>query len=123
MKESFVGSTVAMFMGAISAIGQLRHWPNINEDNIWGVLTAVLGALAYRSAKQTRLGLKGATTWRRGMEFSLLLMVCFPIFPAMKETDGFVHRPWSAVLIPLWAGAAYLIIRRMKVVPMIPSIR
>lgn len=112
-----------MFVGAVSAIGQFRHWPNINDDNVFGGITAIFGALAYRSAKQTRLGLKEATTWRRAVELTLLALVCVPIIFAVTEPDGVVHRPWSAFLIPLWTGVAYFVICRKKIEPAVPTIR
>jgi len=111
-----------MVIGAISAIGQLQHWPNVNDDNVFGGITAVFGALAYRSAKQIRLGMKEATTLRRGMELTLLLLVCIPTVLAISEPDGVVHRPWSALLIPIWTGVAYTVIRRKKIEPEVQTI-
>ena len=79
MKQSFIGSTVAMIVGAISALGQLSHLSSgVNMDNVVGGITAILGALAYRSAKEQRLALKPASMMRQRVEIVLLSMVCLP---------------------------------------------
>ena len=87
----------------------------MNDDNFIGGLTTVLGALAYRSAKNTRLGLKEASAWRSRVEFTLLLVVCLPFVFSITETDGVVHRPWAALVIPIWTIIAYAVIRRKKI--------
>lgn len=123
MTPSFIGSTVAMVVRAISCVGQLQHWPNANDDDIFGGITAILGALAYRSAKQRQLGLKYDAFWRRIVEIVLLALVCLPIPFAAVVTDGIVHRPWSGIIIPVWSIVAYLIVRYRKFTPPVPSLK
>lgn len=115
MKSSFIGSTVAMVIGAISLLGQLSHWPSVNDDNIFGGVTAILGAMAYRSAKQRRLGLNRDATWRRIAEVALLALVCLPVPFAIVTVDGVVHNPWSSIVVPAWSIIAYLIVRYRRV--------
>jgi hypothetical protein len=116
--KSFIGSTVAIVMGAISVIGQLTHASvGLNMDNVVGGITAVLGALAYQLAKRRKLGLKPDSRTRRALEFVLLAVVCIvPVAQTLMGVD-FVTRPWSSLVIPAWSVGAYLWIRYRKPVP------
>jgi hypothetical protein len=117
MKTDFIGSTVAMVMGGLSILTDFRDWPNMNDDRIFGGLTAILGAAAYRSAKQRRLGLKPDTGRRQLVEIALLILVFVPTIFAVTIPSGVVLNPWSSVIIPAWSLIAYLIVRFTRIRP------
>ena len=114
MKSSFIGSTVAMGMGAVSFLGQLEHWPNVNSDNMVGGITAILGAMAYISAKQRRLGLKEDSRWRRAGEIALITLTLVPVPLAAAMPDGIVRQPMMSIIVPLWTLIAYLVVRNKR---------
>lgn len=115
---------MAIFVGAVSIIGQLPHLPaNASDDNIFGGITAILGAIAYRSAKQRRLQLKPDTRTRVATEAVALGVVCVPFLFAAPIQDGIVHHPWSAVVIPAWSIVAYAIVRFKRIEPQVTSLR
>lgn len=115
MKPSFIGSTVAIVIGVISIGTQLTHistW--VHMDNIVGGVTAIFGAVAYRLAKERRLGLKPDSAVLRSVEAALLAVVVgTPVVQTIMSVD-FVTRPWSNLLIPVWTVAAYLYVRLKK---------
>ena len=77
----------------------------------------ILGAIAYRSAKQRRLGLKRDAGWRRLMETALLILVFLPLPFAAVLQDGIIHHPWSSTLIPASSLVAYLVVRYKRIEP------
>jgi hypothetical protein len=115
MKPSFIGSTVAIVIGVISIGTQLSHlnkW--VHMDNIVGGITAIFGAVAYRLAKERRLGLKLDSVVLRSMEMALVAVVVgTPVLQTIMGVD-FATRPWSNLLIPVWTFAAYLWVRLKK---------
>ena len=117
MKPSFIGSTTVMVIGVISFISQIRHWPNVSDDELLGGITMVLGALAYRLAKQRRLGLAPDTRWKPIVEIVLLLLVFVPTFLEARVQDGIIHNPLGSYVIPIWSVAAYLTVRYRRVQP------
>lgn len=124
MWPSFIGSTVAIVIGAISIVSQLSHLSTwVHMDNIVGGITTILGAVAYRLAKQRRLGLKPDSGMRRSVEVVLLALVFLtPVVQTLMGVD-FVTRPWSNLLIPVWTLIAYLFVRLKKATTPVPSIR
>jgi hypothetical protein len=83
-------------------------------DNIVGGTTAILGAVAYRLAKERRLGLKPDSGMLRSIETALLALVfAAPVVQTVLGAD-FVTRPWSNLLIPVWTLIAYLFVRLKK---------
>ena len=124
MRPSFIGSTVAIVIGAISIASQLWHLSTwVHMDNIVGGVTAILGAVAYRLSKQRRLGLQPNSGMHRNVEVVLLALVFLtPIVQTLMGID-FVTRPWSNFLIPVWTFIAYLFVRLRKTNTPVPSIR
>jgi hypothetical protein len=115
VKPSFIGSTVATLIGVISIVSELSHistW--VHMDNFVGGITAIFGAVAYRLAKERRLGLKPDSALLRSVEAALLAaVVATPIVQTVMGVD-FVTRPWSNLLIPMWTVIAYLYVRLKK---------
>jgi intracellular septation protein A len=115
VKPSFIGSTVAIVIGVISIGTQLSHistW--VHMDNIVGGITAIFGAVAYRLAKERRLGFKPDSVVLRNVEAVLLAVVVgTPVIQTVMGVD-FVTHPWSNLLIPVWTVIAYLYVRLKK---------
>lgn len=83
-------------------------------DNIVGGATAIFGAVAYRLAKERRLGLKPDSAVLHNLEVALLTVVVgTPVSQTVMDVD-FVTRPWSNLLIPVWTAIAYLYVRLKK---------
>ena len=123
--KAFIGSLVAMFVGFFSIVGGLQSHPPA-FDGVVGGVTMILGALAYRSAKRRRLGLKPDSALRRGVEISLLVIVFLPIVVlGLKGLGVVANHPVSGIFVPLWSVTAYLWVCNRKVVAEtgIPSIR
>ena len=74
-------------------------------------MVMVLGALAYRSVKKRRLGIKPDTKVRRGGEIALLTVALLLV---ILQRDFFTVRwyanPFVNVVIPVWVLMAYALI-------------
>ena len=76
-------------------------------------LQIILGTLAYRSLKRTRLGIRGKSTARRVGELCALTAAAIPTVlmlinnPAAKFLIA--TEPVAWIIAPLWSYAAYLI--------------
>ncbi|HVC00301.1 MAG TPA: hypothetical protein VNJ12_13360 [Candidatus Dormibacteraeota bacterium] len=96
-------------------------------DSLAGGVTMILGALAYRSAKRRRLGMRPDTALRRAVEISLLVIVCLPlVILAAEGNDALWFYPWSGIVVPAGSLAAFLWILARKNVKngdTLPSIR
>jgi hypothetical protein len=123
MKDSFLGSTVAMVVGGLSSLGELRHWPNASDEVIIAGVTACCGALAYRSAKQRRLGLSANSLSRKISERLLVGVALLPVPLAAFLPEGILLRPWSAVVIPIWTVTAYVFVHRAKIEPPVLTLK
>jgi len=124
--KAFIGSFIVMFVGVFAILGGLQsHPPDL--DSVVGGLTMILGAIAYRSAKRRRLGLKADSGMRRGFEVGLLILVALPIVPlALKGVDFIANNPVSGIFVPLLSVAAYVWISKRKIEvaeTSVPSIR
>ena len=117
---------MAMFVGVFSIIGGLQNHPPA-FDSVVGGLVMILGALAYRSAKRRRLGLKIDSTLRRGIEVGVLVLVGLPMpILGLKGLGVIANNPFSGIIVPLWSAAAYVWVSQRKIdvkEAEIPSIR
>lgn len=105
-----------MFVGVFSIVGGLLPGRPSGLDTVAGGITMILGAIAYRSAKRRRLGLKTDSGLRRGYEVGLLLLVVLPIVPlALKGVDFIANNPVSGIFVPLLSVAAYVWICKRKI--------
>lgn len=74
-----------------------------------------LGALAYRSAKRRRVGLKKDSTFRRAVGLWLLAIVGVPIILLVsKGLDVLAIHPISGIVVPVWTVLAYLGVAQKK---------
>jgi len=121
--KSFIGSLIAIVVGVLTMLGGLR--PPVGLDSLVGGATMILGAMAYRSAKRRRLGLKPETALRRNIEIGLLLVVFSPVpLLAMKGVEVWTTHLVSGIVVPLWSLIAYVwILRRELSLAETPSIR
>jgi hypothetical protein len=92
-------------------------------DSLIAGASAIVGAIAYRLAKQRRLGLKADSAVIRSIEIILLSIIfAIPIVQTALGID-FVTRPWSNFVIPGWVLIAYLFARLKRITAPVPSIR
>ena len=70
----------------------------------------ILGAIAYRSAKNRKLGEVKSTATRLILEITMLLLIVLIIVLQDDLKQLIVTDPIPNALIPLWAVLAYLII-------------
>ena len=97
---NFRGSVVALVFGALLILSALSR--GAPSKAIPGVVT-ILGALAYRSAKRTKLGLATATPYRTALE-SLAIVAILAL--ALLGRD--VLPPVPNLIFTAWAILAYL---------------
>ena len=70
----------------------------------------ILGALAYRSAKERRLGEVASTPLRRVGESVAILLLLLTVLLQKDLANQIVTEPLATVLIPVWALVAYLLV-------------
>ena len=134
MSKRFLWSNIAlgvgwfMFLGGLGAIASRVQDPTV-ETNIHPFLglQVILGVLAYRSAKRTKLGLREKSFERTGLEIgalvlvwhaNILLIVMALLFGKYNRT--LLHElyydpavPLSEhIIIPVWTLINYIGIRR-----------
>ena len=76
INKKFIGSTIILAVGVLMMVGSLTN-PNPTatlSDSLPG-LFMILGALAYRSAKQRKLKLVENTKKRKLLEFLALILI------------------------------------------------
>lgn len=124
--RSFVGSLFALILGAFLVFSGLRGYP-FAMDSLVGGATMILGALAYRSAKQRRLGLRPDTRLRRVLEIAVVVLVSVPlVILAAEGNDAIWFYPWSGIVVPASTLLAFLWIltrKNVKTADNLPSIR
>ncbi|HEY4507868.1 MAG TPA: hypothetical protein VJJ47_03280 [Candidatus Paceibacterota bacterium] len=109
INKKFIGSTIILVVGVFMVVGSLTN-PNsttILDDSSPG-LFIILGALAYRSAKQRKLKLVENTKWRKLLEFlaTVLIVALILLGPNIPQLiqDGDI----TNLVIFAWAMVAYL---------------
>ena len=119
-KSKFLLSTIALVCGWLTWLAHCGHIARRVEDptaesSISPLLgfQIILGALAYRSVKRTKLGIREESVLRRIGELLALILVWLPSYwllvlindPSLWDAD-----PTGNVTIPLWSYIAYLVI-------------
>ena len=99
---NFRGSVVALVFGALLILSALSR--GAPSRSISGVVT-ILGALAYRSAKRTKLGLATATPYRTALE-AFAIVAIFAVVLIQRDVLALAPVPNST--ITTWAILAYL---------------
>jgi hypothetical protein len=107
------GSTVAVVFGVLAFFGAMGGVGS-GDHAFKGLLTAgpvlILGALAYRSAKERRLGEVASTPLRRVGEAIAILLLLLTVLLQKDLENQIVTEPLATVLIPVWALVAYLLV-------------
>ena len=112
-KSKFLLSTIALVCGWLAWLAYCGHIVRRIEDptaeSSTGPLLGfqiILGALAYRSVKRTKLGIREESVLRRIGELLALILVWLPSYWLLLwDAD-----PTGNVTIPLWSYIAYLVI-------------
>lgn len=105
--KSFLGSFTAVIAGAFSILGGLGSRPLYVEGIVAGG-TIILAALAYRSAKRRKLGLREDTKLRRILEILALVVVVAPFVTIFVGPDALTRHAMSGLVVPVWSLAAYV---------------
>ena len=120
-KSKFLLSTLALIFGWLAWLGScagiMRRAtegvtePEASTTPLLG-LQIILGTLAYRSVKRTKLGIREESVLRRIGELVALILVWLPSYwlvwinnPSLWGAD-----PMGNVMVPLWSYIAYLVI-------------
>ena len=115
-KRRHLGSTIAIILGILITVSSLGK---IQESSGGGGLQsgpiAIIGALAYRSAKKSKYWEVKPTTLTKVME-GLAIVLILLHFVFIKRIY-FQNEPLDSLVIPLWALVAYLIINLKKEKP------
>jgi hypothetical protein len=114
MRQSFIGSTIAIVVAVASIVSGVRGFP-YSADSLFGGMTAIAGILAYRSAKKRRLGLKPDSTAERRIEIGLLVLTWLPLLlVGAGGVDAIATNPVSCLIVPVWSVIAYVWVRTRK---------
>jgi len=70
----------------------------------------ILGAIAYRSAKERKLGEAKWVLTRRVLEVVLIVLICVVILAQNDLKRLIATDPVPNAIIPIWAIVAYLIV-------------
>ena len=110
MRNTLWGSTAALIIGGLGIIAGISNVasrvPDSGDTAISGAV-AVLGALAYRSLKRRRLGVKPDTGARKGMETAFLVAALLLIILQKGFLDRLNRNPFVNLIVPAWAIIAY----------------
>jgi CheY-like chemotaxis protein len=108
-----LGSTVAVVFGVLAFFGAMGGVGG-GDYGFEGLLTAgpvlILGAFAYRSAKERRLGEVASTPLRRVGEGIAILLLLLTVLLQKDLKNQIATEPLATVLIPVWALVAYLLV-------------
>ena len=107
-----LGSTVAVVLGILAffgAMGGVGSGDHAFERLLTAGSVLILGALAYRSAKERRLGQVASTPLRHVGEGVAILLLLLSVLLQKDLISQIVTEPVATVLIPLWALLAYLL--------------
>ena len=107
------GSTIAVVFGVLAffgAIGGVGGGDHAFERLLTAGSVLILGALAYRSAKQRRLGEVASTPLRHVGEGVAILLLLLSVLLQKDLERQIVTEPLVTVLIPVWAVGAYLLV-------------
>jgi hypothetical protein len=114
-----LGSSIAFGLGCIAVIagpvgivqyGDDAQMSFLKGGTLLAGMVMILGALAYHSAKERKLGEARWVLTRRVLEVALIVLICVMVL----TQNGLMHRiasdPVPNAIIPIWAIVAYLII-------------
>ena len=103
-----LGSTIALVVGAISLVSGFAR-PDSLDNTIVGSMI-ILGAVAYRSAKQRLLGEVKSTPTRRILEALPILIIILSLIAINDLTGLIATNPVGFFLVPAWAIVAFSLV-------------
>jgi hypothetical protein len=106
LKPRFWGSTTALVLGSLCLIAGIASIQRGFGTFLVG-LVSVFGALAYRSAKKTRLALHSSSSLRTAAEIAAIVLAVAAVLLQKNFLDLAYQDPVPNVLVPLWAIGAY----------------
>lgn len=113
--KKHIGSTIALVLGILLFISGITQ-PNIPPlAHAFAGLVAILGALAYRSAKKRLLSEVKTSLLRKSFEISAMAVIIILLLLQDDLINRMITRPVVYLIIPLWAIVAYIeIVLRTK---------
>jgi hypothetical protein len=114
-----LGSSIAFGLGCIAVIAGLAGIAHYADDpqmsflkggTLLAGVVMILGAVAYRSAKERKLGEAKWVLTRRVLEVFLIALICVVILTQNDLKRLIATDPIPNAIIPIWAIVAYLII-------------
>ena len=128
--HTFLGSTLALITGWLGIFGNFaaiiikinevvpkQETPSDLARNPMCGLYIVLGTLAYRSCKRTKMGLRNYSLIRRGIEIGVICLIIIDNFLLQRYiplTNRIAYNPASNFIFPIWVIVAYLIVLLRK---------
>ena len=115
--KKHLGSTIALGFGVLYGVGGLlaRIDPGYSgpKEGLVGGIIAILGALAYRSAKKRKLGEIKSSSLRKASEVFAFVIIAIVLLQK-NFPDNIRDNPLPNLIIPLWAIIAYILISLKK---------
>ena len=113
--KKHIGSTIALGFGVLSCISGLANMAKESGHGVlfWGGIIAILGALAYRSAKKRKLGEIKSSSLRKASEVFAFVIIGIVLLQK-NFPDNVIDNPVPNLITPLWAIIAYMIIALKK---------
>jgi len=112
-----IGSTIALCIGVLYGVsGLLARIDTSNtgpKEGLEGGIIAILGALAYRSAKKRKLGQVRTSSLRKASEVFTFVIIAIVLL-RKNFPDNIIDNPVPNLIIPLWAIIAYIVIALKK---------
>jgi hypothetical protein len=106
MKNKFLGSTIALVIGALAILGGLANPSSL----LFAGISITLSALAYKSAKKQKIGIIKASSTRQILEIvGLVIMVLLILFQNNLAMNLY-NDPFPNIVIPIWGIIAYLVV-------------
>ena len=109
INKNFIVSTTILVVGVLMLIGSVTNPSSMTtiDDSLPG-LCMILGALAYRSAKQRKLKLVQNTRNRKVFEFLALILIAVLILIGPDILQMIQDGDIITLVILVWAILAYL---------------
>ena len=107
-----LGSSIAFGLGCIAVIAGLAGIAHYADDpqmsflkggTLLAGVVMILGAIAYRSAKERKLGEAKWVLARRVLEVALIVLICVVILTQNDLKRRIATDPIPNAIIPIWA--------------------
>lgn len=105
MDKRFLGSSVALVIGSIAIIAGLSS----PSSTMFVGTSAIISALAYRSAKKRNLGLVQSSSARKAIEIAGLGFMILLLITQKNYSDLLYVDPVPYLIVPLWGLIAYFV--------------